>query len=149
MKKLKTSILIIVLSLTLVPVNSFAVSPEKLPVKMSSKQWSLQIGRPDNMNPELNRSKNPNIFNFFSMDLKNIGDKNIKLVRIEAYRDDPDVESDIELFTIENIESITPSFHHHNFPLLNGAKLKVIVTWTIDNKGQNERKFQDRFIFDN
>ncbi|MGD6857665.1 hypothetical protein ACQCVO_21735 [Bacillus infantis] len=149
MRRIKTSILILTLLLTSIPINAFAVSPDKLPVKVSSEQWSLEIGKPDSPDSNNNKSRDTNLYNLYSMDLNNIGNKNIKLIRIEAFRDDPKLKSDIELFTIESDKLLTPTFHHNNFPLLNGAKLKVIVTWTVDQNGDSERKYQDRFIFDN
>ncbi|MFS0605273.1 hypothetical protein [Peribacillus frigoritolerans] len=148
MKKVQISILITVLFLTLAPINSFASSLENLPRKLSTNQWSVEIGKPDSPNRHDNKSDNPELYNVYSMDIKNIGDKNVKLVRVEAYRDDPNSQTAFELFTTESDKNLTPSFHHNNFPLFTKAtKLIVTVTWTKESGDKYPRKFQEHFFF--
>lgn len=147
MKKLILSLL--TTTFLLVPINSLAATLKKLPSSESSNQWKVVIGKPDN--PGFNKSTNPDLYNLFSMDIKNIGDKNIKLIRIEAYRNEPNSTKEYELFTIENdTNDMHPSFHHHNFPMYTKAtELKVILTWT-DNSKESEykRRFREQFVFE-
>lgn len=149
MRKIQFALLLVVLLLTMLPANSFALSPEKLPVKMASKHWSLLVGKADHPDSELNRSKKPALYHFYSMDIKNNSEDKINCVRIEAYRDDPKIDSDVELFTINCTESSASSFHHQNFPLMNGSKLKVVVTYTMEKNTKTGRKYQDHFMIEN
>lgn len=149
MKKLIFSLLSTALLLT--PINSLAATLDELPSTESSNQWKVVIGKPDNEPPEFNKSTKPDLYNLYSMDIENIGDKNINLIKIEVYRNEPNSTKDYELFTVEDDDihrnDIGPSFHHHNFPMYTKAtKLKVILTWADSSK--SERKFREEFVFE-
>lgn len=108
------------------------------------------ISNPDSSDPEANKSK-PGVFNVYSMDIKNIGGKNVKNVRVEAFRDAPNKVTKYELFTAEEKNLLQHgSFHHQNFPIsINAKELIVIITWSekgIDSK--HERKYKEQFVFE-
>ncbi|ASK63947.1 hypothetical protein CFK37_18175 [Virgibacillus phasianinus] len=141
-----TKILILILILTLfIPIQTMASSLEKLPASETSTQWEVVIDHPesDEVKPK------PGVYNMYSMDIKYVGDENIKLVRVEAYRDEPNSPIEYELFTADYEEmdgNFEPSFHHQNFPFSAQAKkLKVIITWKKDRN--NSRSFRDVFVF--
>lgn len=84
------------------------------------------------------------------MGIKYIGNDDINIERVEAYRDDPKSSLDFELFTvdfeIEKGKNVEPSFQHQNFPLSTQAKqLKIIITWT--KKDDSSRSFREEFVF--
>ncbi|PUB08212.1 hypothetical protein [Paenisporosarcina sp. OV554] len=139
MKKLKIFLLSILLLTTLPPINTFATTLEKLPLSVSSEQWSVVIGEPEN-----DKSK-AGVYNVYSMEVKNIGDENINLVSVEAYRDEPKSPTEFELFTFTADLNMQPYFQHTNFPIsVEASKLKVTITWT--GKSDN-RKYRETFIF--
>lgn len=150
MKKFIISLLFTAL-LILAPKNSWAASLNKLPSTEYSEQWKVVIAKGDHEDPNLNKSDKPDLYNVYSMDIKNIGNENVKLVRVEAYRNEPNSTKEFELFTAdyEQGESSNPSFHHSNFSLYNKAtKLKVMITWTdTSDTSKYPRKFREQFIF--
>lgn len=134
MKKLTVSLLFLTLLITLSSINSLAASLKELPATKSSEQWEVVIGKTDSHNSKANKSDRPDLYNVYSMDIKYIRDKNINLVRVEAYRDEPNSNTDYELF------------HHHNFPIYTKAKkLKVIVTWSEKNDN-SKRKYRTVYL---
>ncbi|WP_088087985.1 hypothetical protein [Bacillus sp. OV166] len=92
----------------------------------------MVVGKAASNDPNLNKSTKPELYNVYSLDIKNIGDKDNKMVRVEAYRDEPNSTTQFELFTVDyEHDNLNPSFQHQNFPLYTKAtELKVIVTWT-------------------
>lgn len=145
MKFIRTITLLCILTFSFAPMNVFASSLEYLPSTEKSNQWEVIIDEPKS--DEL-KSK-PDVYNVYSMDIKYIGNDDIKIERVEAYRDDPNLSSDFELFTenfeVEKGKAIEPSFKHQNFPISTQAKqLKVIITWT---KKEDGRRFRKEFVF--
>ncbi|MDQ0229225.1 hypothetical protein [Metabacillus malikii] len=151
MKKIVTYTLFAFLLLTLIPSNCLATTLDKIPVKKSSNQWEVVIGKPDNEDPKANISDKPELYKFYSLNIKNIGDEYIELVRIEAFRDEPNINTEYELFTVESEpnKNLYPPFHHSNFPLYTKAKeLKVVVTWIKEGDNpSNQRKYREQFVF--
>jgi hypothetical protein len=150
MKKLAILLLSLTLLVTFAPNTTLAATLENLPSTESSKQWEVIVDNADSDDPNFNKSTKPDLYNVYSMDIKNIGDENVKSLRIEAYRNDPNLKTEYELFTAEDEENklLTPSFHH-NFPLSSKAtNLKVFITWT--KKSRNniyQRKYREVFVF--
>lgn len=139
MKELKVFLLFVLLFTTLTPIKTFATTLEKLPVAVSSEQWSVIIGEPEN------DSSKAGVYNVYSMEIKNIGDENINLVSVEAYRDEPNSPTEFELFTFNADLNTQPYFQHTNFPIaIEASKLSVTITWT--GKSDN-RKYRETFIF--
>lgn len=143
--KVKILMLFSMFTLSLFPINVIASSLDKLPSSETSSQWEVVIDKPDNNDVEANPT-----FNVYSMDIKNIGNENIKIVKVEAYRDEPNSQTDFELFTVdfekEKDMNLQASFHHKNFPISTEAKsLKVIITWK--KQSDSSRLFREKFIF--
>ncbi|MEH7384413.1 hypothetical protein V7147_03215 [Bacillus sp. JJ1521] len=149
MKKITSFLFITLLLISSVPSIGVAASLNKLSAKEVSKQWEVVVGKPDNEDPKANISDKPDLYNVYSLDIKNIGDDNIELVRVEAYRNEPNTSFEYELFTVENDapkKNLYPSFHHTNFPLYAKAtELKIVVTWT--KKHDQHRKLREQFVF--
>jgi hypothetical protein len=148
MKKFTALFTAFVLLFFLMPINNgMASTLDKLPSSQSSKQWSVVIGKPDAEKPEFNKSK-PDVFNVYSMDIKSISKNDIKLLRVEAYRNERHSKTEFELFTIEENMDLKPSFHHHNFPLAaNAEMLTVIITWSKNGDNKHNRKYREQFVF--
>ncbi|WP_040982786.1 hypothetical protein [Oceanobacillus jeddahense] len=147
MKWMQAFMLVTILSFLVFPASGMATSLENLPSSEASDQWEVNIDTPKNNDFETK----PDIYNIFSMDIKYTGDKDIKLDRVEAYRDDPSSSYDFELFTVnDDLEfeknKEQPVFSHQNFPLsIQSTELKVIVTWS--DKDDSSRKYKEEFIF--
>lgn len=145
MKFVTVFIFCTILALLLFPINGIASSLDKLPSFKTSNQWEVVIDKPDNNDIE----SNP-VFNVYSMDIIRNGDEDIKILRVEAYRDEPNSLTDFELFTVnyekEKDMDLQPSFHHQNFPISAKAKnLKVIITWK--KPSDSSRLFKEEFVF--
>jgi hypothetical protein len=135
--------------LFLAPYNTSAATLEKLPSAETTKNWKVVVGKPDTNNPKLNKSTNPDLYNVFSLDIKNVSDEKIKLEKVEAYREEPKLDTQYELFTAElNKEKYSSNnFHFQNFGLSKKSSyLKVVVTWTKEDDN-TERKYREEFIF--
>lgn len=132
--------------------NTYAKSFNSLPISKSSNQWSVKIDQADQdqvNEPELTKAKK-GVFNVYSLDISNIGDRSINNVRIEAYRNEPHSKTYYELFTHEGDILIKDgsSYHHANFPISVKAKVfKVDITWEKTIKGNQIRHFKETFIF--
>jgi len=132
--------------------NTYAKSFNSLPLTKSSDQWSIKINQADldKVNePKLTKAKK-GVFNVYSLDISNIGDRNINNVRIEAFRDEPNSKTYYELFTNEGdiLVKEGSSYHHSNFPISVKAKiLKIDITWEKTINENQRRHFKETFIF--
>ncbi|XRG80015.1 hypothetical protein V5E38_06815 [Rossellomorea sp. GAMAL-10_SWC] len=132
--------------------NTYAKSFYSLPISKSSNQWSIKIDQADQdtvNNPKLTKAKK-GVFNVYSLDISNIGERNINNVKIEAYRNEPHSKTYYELFTQEGDILIKDgsSYHHANFPISVKAKVfKVYITWEKTIKGKQIRHFKETFVF--
>lgn len=137
-----------ILSFFLFPISGMASSLDKLPSSETSDQWEVIVDKPKNNDVE----PKPDTYNIYSMDVRYIGDEDIKLESVEAYRDDPNSSYDFELFTFTNEGDLEidkdneqPLVSHQNFPLsIQATELKVIITWT--GEGEDSRKYREEFI---
>jgi hypothetical protein len=129
---------------SLYPENTNAANFEPLPKVEHSKQWEVVINKPDS---KVANKLKPVNFNVYSMHIKNVGKKDVNIVRVEAYRDQPNTTTEYELFTFDGLNQ--DSFHHMNFPLYSKAnQLNVIVTWTkISDTNEHKRKYREQFVF--
>ncbi len=152
MQKIVSCLLFSFLMMGFVSSNCLATSLDKIPAKESSKQWEVVVDKADSQDPTSSISDKPELYKFYSLDIKNNGNDNIELVRVEAYRDDPNTNIEFELFTIQNDlleKNLSPAFHHSNFPLYTKAtELKVVVTWIKKSDNPNDqRKYREQFVF--
>lgn len=93
MKFIRTTTLLCILAFSFAPINASASSLGHLPSTEKSNQWEVIIDKPKS--DDL-KSK-PDVYNVYSMDIRYIGNEDIKIERVEAYRDDPSSSSDFEL----------------------------------------------------
>ncbi|WP_339229830.1 hypothetical protein NSQ77_06910 [Oceanobacillus sp. FSL K6-2867] len=151
MKFIKVFILTTILSFLLFPTNGMASTLEILPSSEKSNEWEIVIDKPKNNEV---KSK-PDVYNIYSMAIKYIGNEDIKIERVEMYRNDPSSSYDFELLTasgddleLEVLEknSDHPVISHQNFLISTEAtNLKVIVTWK--KEGKESRKYREEFNF--
>lgn len=132
------------------PTNSFAKSFDSLPISKSSDQWSIKIDHPDKDEPNqptLTKAKK-GVFNVYSLDIRNIGDKDINNVKVEAYRDEPNSTTKYELFTHSASMLIKGNYRHSNFPISVKSKDLVIdITWEKTIKESYVRHYKETFTF--
>ncbi|MEY2196811.1 hypothetical protein AB7942_29480 [Neobacillus sp. BF23-41] len=131
------------------PLNTRAVQFEQFSSKETSKQWNVVIEKSISDNSKHNPLKKDGLYNLYNIGITNIGDKNVRLTRIEAYSDVQKKEN--ELFTFDDKKDNmlnSSSFFQQTFPLHSkSTKMKVIVTWTDNNKSNQQRKYKEEFIF--
>ncbi|HWO98441.1 MAG TPA: hypothetical protein VNM45_19335 [Bacillus sp. (in: firmicutes)] len=142
------TMLVFVFSTTL---KTDALTFEQLPVTQTSKQWSIELGQGKGNNSQSINSQSTKpqqgVSNNYSIAVKSIG-KDVKNVRIEVFRDEPNSTTKYELFTAENLELLKDGepFLFSNFPLSeNAKKLEITITWTEGSA----RKLKETFVFAN
>lgn len=131
------------------PLNTFALTLEKLPVSNSSQQWTVEIGEAEKQSGNVQGNRNE--YKEYSLDIKNIGEETIELERIEVYRNESNSNTKYELLTADEVDLKTvKTFHHENLPVsLNANRLEVIITWSKkDEQVKSARKYQETFVFE-
>ncbi|WP_410981465.1 hypothetical protein [Bacillus pacificus] len=129
-----------------------AFSPKELPVSQSSDHWKVIVGKADANDSNALKSKE-GIFNVYSVDVKNIGNK-VYNATVEIFRDEPNTQTRYWL-TSGEIPKTQDFYHHANQPISSEAKMiEVIVTWrekpyemTKDGQKYPARKFKQTFVF--
>ena len=149
MRNIKISVLSIILLIIFAPLNTRAEQFEQFSSKETSKQWNVVIEKSISDNSKHNPLKKDGLYNLYNMSITNIGDKNVRLTRIEAYSDVPKKENELFTFDDEKDKLLnSSSFFQQTFPLHSkSTKMKVIVTWTDNNKSNQQRKYKEEFIF--
>ncbi|MCM3444144.1 hypothetical protein AB3Z07_26845 (plasmid) [Metabacillus halosaccharovorans] len=136
-----------------------ALTFEELPVKQSSKQWSVQIGEAEKGKDLAKPVKGK--FHTYSIDVNNIS-KDVYSVEINMFRNEPNSKTKYSLFgcpdeqecnenRYETAKSLAKqmnnghSYHGANFLMAEKAtELEVEIVWTEDNNG---RPLKETFIF--
>ena len=124
-----------------------ALTIPKLPITEKSKQWEVEIAKPDEEDPHLVRAKK-GLYNTYSLNLRNIG-KDVQDVKVQLFRNEPNSTTRYGLLpAIEPChlsKSQKVALHISNFGLSDKAEeLTVLVTW----KEKNEtRDYQETFTF--
>lgn len=139
--------IITVLTIVSSSLSVSAASIKELPVTQTSSQWKVTLGKAETYNFE----KEKDVFNVYSIDIKNIGKKAYDL-SFEVYRDEPNTKT---MFGLSEVTSLDQDFYHHtNQPVSVKAKqIEVIVTWREKPDELNKekkipaRKFKESFIF--
>ncbi|MGM0879253.1 MAG: hypothetical protein ACQEWV_32620 [Bacillota bacterium] len=147
--------------LILVPstIETKALTFEELPVKQTSKQWSVQIDKADQGKGLAKPEKGK--FHTYSIDVNNIG-KDVFSVEINMFRNEPNSKTKFSLFGCpdghecnNNHYEIAKSsakrmnngfpYHGANFLLAEKAtELEVEIIWTEDSSG---RPLKETFTF--
>ncbi|MED1471231.1 hypothetical protein [Bacillus salipaludis] len=160
MKTKLTTFALILLFLISIALETEALSFNKLPIKHSSMQWSVEVAEPGH-GKELAKSKKGK-FNTYSLEVHNIG-KKVNSVEVFMYRNEPNSTTKFSLFGCPNGEDCIEGrfeqaislakqlnkgkpFRFENFPLADKAtELEVEVIWT--QKGQEGRPLKETFTF--
>jgi len=124
-----------------------ALAIPKLPITEKSKQWEVEIAKPDEDDPHLVKAKK-GLYNVYSLNLINIG-KDVQDVKVQLFRDEPNSATKYGLLpAIEPChlsESNKVTLHISNFGLSEKAtELTVLVTWKEKNES---RDYQETFTF--
>jgi hypothetical protein len=118
----------------------------QLPITKSSENWSVKIGKSNSPNENENKPR-AGVFDKYSMTIDKKGNKDIKDLRIEAVRDEPEKNTMSRLWEVEGkllLGGGTP-FHFDSFPIsVKARKLEVIITWSYEG---DSHFYQERFIF--
>ncbi|MCV9887121.1 hypothetical protein [Metabacillus halosaccharovorans] len=158
----KFSISICTLLLLLIAATSLeakALTFDELPVKQSSKQWSVQIGEAEKGKDLAKPVKGK--FHTYSIDVNNIG-KDVYSVEINMFRNEPNSKTKYSLFgcpdgqecnenhyetakTLAKQMNNGNSYHGANFLMAEIAtELEVEIVWTQDKHG---RPLKETFTF--
>lgn len=150
---MKKTLLSVCLSFSLLwlsfPMKSSALTFDTLPISQSSQQWKVKIGNPDIKKPNVKKERLK--FNEYSLDIENIGQKDIVVESFEVYRDEPNTKTKYELFTMKGDEyKPLEAVHHQNLPVaLTAKRLEVIITWSKKGIEKNmDRQYQETFVFE-
>ncbi|OIK06056.1 hypothetical protein BIV60_27420 [Bacillus sp. MUM 116] len=161
MKTKLTTLALILLFVISIAIETQALSFNKLPIKHSSKQWSVEVAEPGH-GKELVKSEKGK-FNTYSLEIHNIG-KDVKSVEVFMYRNEPNSTTKYSLFGCPDGEDCTEGRVEHanflakqlnkgipyrfeNFPLAHKAtELEVEIIWT--QKGKKiGRPLKETFTF--
>lgn len=146
----KITLITLITSILLLISNSIeakALAFPELPTKEASKQWSVEVMKPDNDDPNLAKAKK-GVYHTYSLDVKNIG-KNVHDVKIQLFRNEANSITKYGLLpTIEPPQLSQKGghpLHVSNFGLAEKATdLNVVITWK--EQGE-ERQYQETFTF--
>lgn len=140
-------------------IETKALTFDKLPVKQTSKQWSVQIDKADQGKGLAKPEKGK--FHTYSIDVNNIG-KDIFSVEINMFRNEPNSKTKFSLFSCpdgnecnkdhyelakSSAKLMNNGIPHHgaNFLLAEKAtELEVEIIWTEDSSG---RPLKETFTF--
>lgn len=160
MKTKLTTFALILLFLISIALETEALSFNKLPIKHTSKQWSVEVAEPGHGKGLVKSEKGK--FNTYSLEIHKIG-KDVKSVEVFMYRNEPNSTTKFSLFGCPDGKDCTEDRVEHarflakqlnkgkpyrfeNFPLANKAtELEVEIIWT--QKGQEGRPLKETFTF--
>ncbi|MFJ8413903.1 hypothetical protein ACQKNN_12490 [Bacillus paramycoides] len=145
------------LLLCIVAVNeTYAYSPNSLPVSQNSNQWQVNIDEVKKTGEKLLQPKK-GVFQTYHFSVKNLGKSEVYNVQVEVFRNEPNTKTKYELFSLKEsrLASGKTGFEHANFPVATKAdKVEVIITWqehpfrSMRNGQKVEaRKFKEHFVF--
>jgi len=124
-----------------------ALTIQKLPIAEKSKQWEVEITKPDEDDPHLLKAKR-GLYNVYSLNLRNIS-KDARDVKVQLFRNEPNsftrygLLPTIEPSHLSRTKEVT--LHISNFGLSEKAtELTVLVTWKEKN---HNRDYQETFTF--
>ena len=128
----------------------------QIPITKTSNQWSVVIGQPIKSKHTIEKP-NSNLFDTYSLNLKNIGKTAASDVRVEIFKhEEQEPQTKMMLFSneIDLIDSNQGVIINNQFPLSKRSKeLEVVVSWEeepITNKDGNKikgRTLRQIFVF--
>jgi len=128
-------------------IDAKALALPELPTKETSKQWSVEVTKPDTDDPNLAKTKK-GVYHTYSLDVKNIG-KDVHDVKVQLFRNEPNSNTKYGLLPTIEIPQLSQKdghpLHVSNFGLSEKATdLNIVITWK--GKGE-EREYQETFTF--
>ncbi|NRD80877.1 hypothetical protein HPT25_26470 [Bacillus sp. BRMEA1] len=138
--------LVFLLILVIVPsFQAHALTFDKLPQIQKSKQWLVEVGKPEFHKNSIQPKKG--VYDTYSFTVKNIG-KNMDSVNVQAFRNEPNSKTKFALFTNSLHGKILQSGQQLKFtafPLaVKATELEITVTWK--EKGI-KRDSKETFVF--
>ncbi|MGF2714308.1 hypothetical protein BWGOE3_21200 [Bacillus mycoides] len=141
----------------LIVVNeTYAYSPNSLPISQNSDQWQVNIDEVKRTSEKLLQPKK-GVFQTYHFSVKNLGKSEVYNVQVEVFRNEPHTKTKYELFSLKEsrLAGGKTGFEHANFPVSTKAdKIDVIITWQEHpflsmRNGQKfeSRKFKEHFVF--
>lgn len=137
-----------------------ALTFDKLPIKQTSKQWTVQIGEAGQGKELVTPEKGK--FQTYSLEVKNIG-RDVFSVEINLFRNEPKSKTKYSLFSCPHGEDCNKDnyeraislarvlntngnfYRHENFLLAEKAtELEVEIVWT---QGPDGRQLKETFTF--
>lgn len=137
--------------------NTNALTFDTLPKKQTTKQWSVQLGEPEQGKGLAKPEKGK--FNTYSLEVNNIGN-DVSSIEVNMFRNEPNSKTKFSLFSCPSLEgedcnqratSLAKQLNdgnplrYKNF-LLNekATELEVEILWT---QNSNRRLLKETFIF--
>ncbi|OFD44862.1 hypothetical protein BWGOE4_21680 [Bacillus mycoides] len=154
---MKKAISFFLLLFCLIVVNeTYAYSPNSLPISQNSDQWQVNIDEVKRTSEKLLQPKK-GVFQTYHFSVKNLGKSEVYNVQVEVFRNEPHTKTKYELFSLKEsrLAGGKTGFEHANFPVSTKAdKIDVIITWQEHpflsmRNGQKfeSRKFKEHFVF--
>ncbi|KRD89908.1 hypothetical protein ASE51_04665 [Bacillus sp. Root147] len=120
-----------------------ALSIEKLPMKKSSEQWSVELTKASMTGDNQLKWKN-NVYHTYGLTVENIG-KDVERVQVQAFRHEGKNKAKYSLFSpIErsNLSKSGQRFRYANFAVPGkAAGLDIMINWT-DEQGNHQEHFE-------
>ncbi|KRE07821.1 hypothetical protein ASE46_23565 [Bacillus sp. Root239] len=146
----KITLITLITSILLFVSNSIeakALALPELPTTETSKQWSVEVTKPDNDDPRLAQAKK-GVYHTYSLNVKNVGE-DVRDVKVQLFRNEANSITKYGLLpTIEPPQLSQKGghpLHVSNFGLAEkSTDLNVVITWK--EQGE-EREYQETFTF--
>ncbi|WP_394542852.1 hypothetical protein [Priestia aryabhattai] len=127
-------------------INAHALTFDQLPATQKSDQWSVEIDKVKNSQPDDMKPKK-GVYQTYALTIQNTKN-DASDVKVELFRDEENTTTKYGIVKTDR-ETLSKNdehpFHFANFPLAEKAKeLEVVITWK--EKG-SDRNYQERFTF--
>ncbi|MET1122586.1 hypothetical protein ABWU59_27025 [Priestia megaterium] len=146
----KITLITLITSILLFVSNSIeakALALPELPTTETSKQWSVEVTKPDNDDPRLAQAKK-GVYHTYSLNVKNVGE-DVRDVKVQLFRNEANSITKYGLLPTMEPPQLSQKgghpLHVSNFGLAEKATdLNVVITWK--EQGE-EREYQETFTF--
>lgn len=146
----KITLITLITSILLLVSNSIeakALAFPEIPTKEASKQWSVEVTKPDNDDPNLVKAKK-GVYHTYGLNVKNIG-KDVRDVKVQLFRNEAKSVTKYGLLTTMEEPQLSQKgghpLHVSNFGISEDATdLNIVITWK--EQGE-EREYQETFTF--
>ncbi|MGI8382566.1 hypothetical protein ACR0S4_28780 [Priestia megaterium] len=146
----KITLITLITSILLFVSNSIeakALALPELPTTETSKQWSVEVTKPDKDDPRLAQAKK-GVYHTYSLNVKNVGE-DVHDVQVQLFRNEANSITKYGLLPTMEPPQLSQKdghpLHVSNFGLAEKATdLNVVITWK--EQGE-EREYQETFTF--